>query len=146
MQIRTMTIEDYPQVYDLWIHTPGMGLNTIDDGRDGIEKYLRRNPTTCFVAVDEGRIIGVILSGHDGRRGFIYHTAVLPNYRKKGVGRQLVDAAMQALEMEGIHKVALVAFAENAMGNAFWEKLGFFRRRDLVYRNKRIHALEKIET
>ena len=76
MKIRVMLMEDYDAVYSLWIRTPGMGLNRVDDSREGIEKYLKRNPTTCFIAEEEGRLIGVILSGHDGRRGYIHHTAV----------------------------------------------------------------------
>lgn len=146
MEIRVMTIEDYDQIYDLWIHTPGMGLNTTDDSREGIEKYLRRNPTTCFVAEDNGNIVGGILAGHDGRRGFINHTAVHPQYRHAGLGRRLVEYAMAALEAEGIHKTALVVFGRNEDGNAFWERLGFTTREDLVYRNKHIHALERVDT
>ena len=144
--IRPMTIADYDGVYDLWISTPGMGLNTTDDSREGIARYLRRNPTTCFVAEEAGRIVGVILAGHDGRRGFIYHTAVRPEYRKQGIATQLVEQAMAALEQEGIHKAALVVFERNALGNAFWERIGFEERTDLVYRNRSIHALERIDT
>lgn len=146
MIIRLMKIEDYENVYDLWIHTAGMGLNTTDDSRDGIDRYLRRNPNTCFVAEDDGEIVGVIISGHDGRRGFIYHTTVKAEYREKGIGRKLVDAALKALELEGIHKVALVVFDKNTKGNIFWEKVGFTVREDLVYRNKNIHELERIDT
>lgn len=146
MQIRVMTIADYDGVYNLWISTPGMGLNTTDDSREGIEKYLKRNPTTCFVAEESDRIIGVIMAGHDGRRGFIHHTAVLPEYRNRGIGRRLVDCAMQALEEQGIHKVALVAFSRNETGNRFWKKMGFTHRDDLTYRNKNIHKLERIDT
>lgn len=76
MQIRKMTIDDYDSLYELWIHTPGMGLNDVDDSREGISRYLERNPKTCFVAEENGRLLGGILSGHDGRRGYIYHTAV----------------------------------------------------------------------
>ena len=144
--IRPMTIADYDGVYDLWISTPGMGLNTTDDSREGIARYLRRNPTTCFVAEEAGRIIGVIIAGHDGRRGFIYHTAVRPECRKQGIATQLVEHAMDALEKEGIHKAALVVFERNALGNAFWERIGFEERTDLVYRNRSIHALERIDT
>ena len=144
--IRMMTPADYDGVYDLWIHTPGMGLNTTDDSREGIEKYLRRNPTTSFVALDGETIIGVIMAGHDGRRGYIHHTAVRTDYRGQGIARALVDHAMGALEAEGIHKVALVAFARNETGNGFWEKIGFDKREDLVYRNKNIHPLERVDT
>lgn len=119
MTIRTMNIEDFEKIYDLWIHTEGMGLNTTDDSKDGIVKYLLRNPNTCFVAEDNGQIIGVIMSGHDGRRGFIHHTTVKKEYRGQGIGKKLVESAMKALEAESIHKVALVAFEKNVSGNAF---------------------------
>lgn len=146
MQIRVMTIADYDGVYDLWLHTPGMGLNTTDDSREGIGKYLHRNPATCFVAEEDGNILGVIMAGHDGRRGYIHHTAVRPEYRGQGIARQLVEHAMAALEQEGIHKVALVAFRRNENGNGFWEHIGFEERDDLVYRNRNIHALDRIDT
>ncbi|MGN6714270.1 GNAT family N-acetyltransferase [Anaerocolumna jejuensis] len=146
MEIRLMTIKDYDKVYDLWMNTPGMGLNNLDDSREGIEKYLRRNPATCFVAEREGRITGVILSGHDGRRGFIHHTAVLAGERGQGIGKTLVSHALEALEQEGIHKVSLVVFQENKLGNAFWESQGFTVRDDLYYRNKSITELIRIDT
>ncbi len=146
MKIRLMTMNDYEQIYDLWINTPGLGLNNLDDSKPGIEKYLKRNPDTCFVAEEEGKIIGVILSGHDGRRGFIYHTIVHQDYRRYGIGKSLVTYALEALEQEGIHKVALVAFKRNEIANAFWEKMGFIERTDLVYRNKNIHDLVRIDT
>lgn len=146
INIRVMTINDYDGVYDLWINTPGMGLNTTDDSREGIAKYLKRNPTTSFVAECEGTIIGVIMAGHDGRRGYIHHTAVLPTYRNQGIAKKLVDSAMSALDEEGINKVALVAFKKNELGNGFWENCGFMDREDLVYRNKNIHVLDRIDT
>ena len=122
MTIRTMDIEDYEKVYDLWVHTEGMGLNTTDDSREGIAKYLLRNPNTCFVAEDNGKLIGIIMSGHDGRRGFIHHTTVKREYRGQEIGKKLVDSALKALETEGIHKVALVAFEKNVSGK---ERTGF---------------------
>lgn len=146
MEIRVMTTEDYEQVYHLWINTPGMGLNDLDDSREGIAKYLNRNPTTCFVAVDEGKIAGVIMAGHDGRRGFIHHTTVAEEYRKQGIGRELVRHALTALEKEGINKAALLVFRQNELGNIFWENVGFTDREDIVYRNKCIHQLLRIDT
>ena len=124
MTIRLMTINDYEQVYALWLGTPNMGLNNLDDSKDGITKYLARNPNTCFIAEKDGKIIGVILSGHDGRRGYIHHTAVDGREQRGGVGTALVAAAMSALEREGISKVALVVFSKNKKGNDFWEKQG----------------------
>jgi ribosomal protein S18 acetylase RimI-like enzyme len=104
MFIRKMSIADYEEVYQLWINTPGMGLNDLDDSKAGIEMYLNRNPNTCFIAEDDKKIIGVIMSGHDGRRGFIHHTAVVLNKRGQGIGSALVEASMAALRKEGINK------------------------------------------
>ncbi len=146
MTIHLMTPADYPACYDLWLRTPGMGLNSIDDSPEGIEKYLRRNPSTCFVAEEEGRLVGVILAGHDGRRGHISHTAVDSAYQRRGIGRQLVEHAMAALEAEGIIKVNLVVFSRNEKGNAFWEALGFTCRDDLTYRNKTIREAVRTDT
>lgn len=145
-QIRPFTIGDYDAVYDLWINTPGMGLNATDDSREGIDKYLRRNPDTSFVAEQGGEVIGVIMAGHDGRRGIIHHTAVRVSERGRGIGRALVTHAMTALRREDISKVLLVVFDRNETGNAFWESLGFTARDDLVYRNKNIVELVRIDT
>ena len=144
--IRTMTISDYESVYALWLNTPNIGLNNIDDSKDGIAKYLARNPDTCFVAEKDDVIIGVILCGHDGRRGYIHHTAVAGNEQRNGIGAALLNAATSALEREGITKAALVVFDRNEKGNAFWEKQGFTTRTDLVYRNKAIADLVHIDT
>jgi ribosomal protein S18 acetylase RimI-like enzyme len=141
-----MTMEDYDQVYALWMSCTGMGLNNLDDSREGISSYLKRNPRTCFVAEDDGQRIGDITAGHDGRRGDIYHTAVHPNRRRGGIGNQLVDAAMSALREEGINKVALVVFERNTSGNAFWEALGFEQRFDLAYRNKALTDIIRYDT
>ena len=146
MTIRIMTINDYEKTYALWLNTPNMGLNNLDDSKEGIAKYLARNPSTCFVAEENGSIIGVILSGHDGRRGYIHHTAVDENKQRHGIGANLVDAAISALEREGINKVALLVFSKNEKGNAFWEKQGFTTRNDLNYRNKAISEMIRIDT
>lgn len=146
MDIRLMTIEDYDQVYDLWLSCKGMGLNNVDDTREGIEKYLKRNPETSFVAEEDGKIVGVIIAGNDGRRGYIYHTAVHPDHRHQGIGTKLVDAALEALNSVGINKVALVVFSRNEDGNAFWEKIGFSERHDLSYRNKALVDIVRMDT
>ena len=146
MNIRVMRPADYDAVYALWLSCRGMGLNHLDDSREGIEKYLKRNPDSCFVAEDAGTIIGVIMAGHDGRRGYIHHTAVHPDHRRQGIAEALVENALSALKREGIHKVALVAFQRNEAGNAFWEKQGFTERPDLVYRNKSLDELIRIDT
>lgn len=141
-----MIIDDYEAVYSLWLSCKGMGLNSIDDSRNGIERFLKRNPDTCFVAETNGVIIGAILAGNDGRRGYIYHTAVSPDQRRKGIASKLVEAAMYALENIGISKAALVVFDRNTDGNAFWDKSGFAMRDDLVYRNKSIVEMVRIDT
>jgi ribosomal protein S18 acetylase RimI-like enzyme len=146
MKIRNLKITDYDDVYALWRRTAGMGLNDVDDSSEGIARFLKRNPNTCFVAENEDGIVGTIISGHDGRRGYIYHTCVAVKIRKNGVGSKLVQAALDALRNEGISKTALVVFDRNVGGNAFWERLGFTARTDLIYRNKALIELERIDT
>lgn len=146
MTIRKMTISDYDEVYSLWISCKGMGLNSLDDSREGIARFLARNPNTCFVAEAASAIVGVIMAGHDGRRGFIYHTAVRPEQRGQRIGTALVNAALDALKVEGIAKVALVAFTRNDVGNQFWERNGFTAREDLTYRNRAIRELKRMDT
>lgn len=146
MTIRPMTAADYDAVYALWMSCRNMGFNDRDDSREGIERYLRRNPATCFVATEGDALAGVILSGHDSRRGFIHHMAVGEAYRRRGVGRALVEAALAALKAEGINKVALLAFKYNEAGNAFWERMGFSVRGDLNYRDRALAELVRIDT
>jgi len=141
---RLMTIEDYEQAYALWLLC-GNGLNDKDDSREGIEKYLKRNPSSSFVAVYDEKVIGVILCGHDGRRGIIQHACVSPDYRRYGIGKKLVELALDALKAEGINKVLLVAFKKNEGGNAFWESMGFTLREDLNYRNKALAEMIRID-
>jgi ribosomal protein S18 acetylase RimI-like enzyme len=130
-----MLIEDYDEVYQLWAGTAGMGMRSVDDSLEGIAKFLKRNPSTSFLAQSENEMVGIILCGHDGRRGYIYHTAVKQDYRNKGIGKALVATALDALKKEQINKVALVAFSTNDLGNKFWQSIGFEIRNDLIYRN-----------
>lgn len=134
-----MTIDDYEKIYELWTSSPGMGLRSLDDTRDGINKFLLRNPRTCFVAESGGTMAGVILCGHDGRRGYIYHAVVKEDFKRKGIGRRLVAAAEESMKREGINKLALVVFSDNKNGNEFWEHTGYGPRPDLVYRDKSIN-------
>lgn len=142
--IRLMTGEDYPAVYQLWQSVPGMGLRSLDDTEQGLRRFLARNPTSCFVAEAAGKTAGAVLSGHDGRRGYIYHAAVGEAWRRRGIGRALVQAVTDALAGEGIAKIALVAYTSNEAGNRFWETAGFLRREDLVYRDKSIKAERRV--
>ena len=131
--IGTMTIEDYEGVYSLWKKIKGFGLRSVDDSREGIERFLKRNPTISVVAEEDGRIVGGILCGHDGRRGCLYHVCVDEGYRRRGIGKAMVVKAMEALNQEEISKVSLIAFTENDVGNAFWNTIGWTERMDLNY-------------
>jgi len=138
MIYRNMKAEDCDALHEVWKSTgqETNGAVTVDDTYEGLDKYLKRNPTTSFVAVDDGKIVACIMAGHDGRRGFFHHVSVMKEYQGKGVGKELVAHAMDALRAEGIRKVALVAFTDNDNGNGFWEHMGFTVREDLYYRNK----------
>ncbi|MBB6481271.1 ribosomal protein S18 acetylase RimI-like enzyme [Spirochaeta isovalerica] len=130
-----MTIADYDDAFKLWSETQGMGLRSLDDSRKGIDFFLKRNPETNFICREGKKLVGVILTGHDGRRGYIYHAAVHRDFRRQGIGKALVDRALTSLRKEGIRKVALVVYKDNLRGNGFWESLGFTLREDLNYRN-----------
>ena len=131
--IRVMTIEDYEEVFALWRKIKGFGIRSVDDSKAGIARFLKRNPTTSIVAVEDGKIVGSILCGHDGRRGCFYHVCVDPEYRMRGIGKSMVVKAMEALKEEEINKVCLIAFTENDIGNAFWNEIGWTKRLDLNY-------------
>ncbi len=137
-----MTANDYDALYELWntSEQSRRALNPVDDSREGIEKYLKRNPSTCFAAVAEGRIVGVILTGHDGRRGIIHHMCVHPEYRRMGIAGRLVSEAERALKAEGIQKVFGLVFRDNDTANAFWESRGYSLRTNLNYRNKSLNS------
>ncbi len=131
--VRIMTIEDYEGVYALWKKIKGFGIRSIDDSKEGVARFLKRNPTTSVVAEKDGRIVGSILCGHDGRRGGLYHVCVDEDYRRHGIGKRMVVFAMKALKEEKINKVSLIAFTENDIGNAFWNTIGWTERLDLNY-------------
>lgn len=133
MIVRTMTIDDYDQVYSLWMSIKGFAIRSVDDSREGVELFLKRNPTTSVVAVEGDKIVGAILCGHDGRRGCLYHVCVNEKYRLKGIGKAMVVFCMEALKAEKINKVSLIAFTVNDIGNAFWKEIGWTKREDLNY-------------
>lgn len=142
--IRPVTIEDYDSIYELWNSTEQSrrALNPVDDSLAGIDRYLKRNPSTCFLAYDSKesqKVVGVILSGHDGRRGMIHHLCVHPNYRRHGIAHMLLTRAEEALRLEGISKVFGLVFKDNDIANAFWEEEGYTLRTNLNYRNKSLH-------
>lgn len=133
MKIRVMTIEDYPKVHDLWMSIQGFGIRSMDDSKEGVEKFIKRNPSTSVVAVEGDRVIGAILCGHDGRRGCFYHVCVAADKRKQGIGKKMASFALNALKEEGINKVSLIAFKSNEIGNRFWKSVGWTFREDLNY-------------
>ena len=133
MEIRSMMIDDYDGVYALWMSIKGFALRSLDDSREGVARFLARNPDTSVVAVEDGRIVGAILCGHDGRRGCLYHVCVAEGFRRKGIGKKMVVFCMEALKKQQINKVSLIAFTANDVGNAFWRTIGWTRREDLNY-------------
>jgi ribosomal protein S18 acetylase RimI-like enzyme len=140
MNIKFMTIEDYDAAYSLWKVSAGIVLKTLDDSETGIRKFLERNPHTCFVAVEGEELVGTILSGHDGRRGYIYHLAVKANFRNQKFGRSLIEAVEKAFIQEGINKIALLSVKTNVGGNRFLKACGFPIREDVIYRDKNLNS------
>ncbi len=142
--IRAVTIEDYNTIFELWNSTEQSrrALNPVDDSREGIERYLKRNPETCFLACESNhahKADGVILTGHDGRRAIIHHMCVHPDYRRQGIAASLLSRAEEALRQEGISKVFGLVFKDNDGANAFWENQGYTLRTNLNYRNKSLN-------
>lgn len=138
---KVVTIDDYDAIYELWMSTEQSkrALNPVDDSREGIERYLKRNPNTCFAALKDGKIVGVILTGHDGRRAIVHHMCVHKDYRRMGIAAHLVSLAEKALKEEGIQKIFGLVFKDNDNANEFWEKQGYSLRTNLNYRNKSLN-------
>ena len=137
MKIRVMTASDYEAVKALWMTIKGFGIRSIDDSREGVERFLRRNPTTSVVAEVDGKIVGAILCGHDGRRGCLYHVCVHKDYRMQGIGKAMVVFCMEALKAEEINKVSLIAFTQNDIGWTKREDLNYY---DFTLNEKNITA------
>ncbi|MCL2298796.1 MAG: GNAT family N-acetyltransferase [Firmicutes bacterium] len=145
MTVRPMTIADYPALLALW-NACLASARDMDDTPEAVARFLRRNPGLSVVALEttpacghpsqEGNVIGSILCGHDGRRGYLYHVAVDAAHRRGGVARAMAEACLAALRAEGISNCALIAFTSNGAGNAFWEAMGFDRRGEIYYREK----------
>lgn len=143
--IRQMKAEDYDEVYALWKETKGFGIRSVDDSREGVERFLRRNPFTSVVAVKNGKIIGDVLCGHDGRQGSFYHVCVSAEYRKQGIGTKMVRFAMEGLKQEGISKITLIAFKNNQEGNEFWKEIGWNFRSDVNYYDAVLNDFNQVE-
>ena len=135
MNIREMKIEDYEQVFALWKTIKGFGIRSVDDSKEGIERFLKWNPGLSVVAEEKGMIVGAILCGSDGRRGCLYHVCVHKDHRRQGIGKTMVIWCMEKLKELQINKVSLIAFTKNDVGNAFWKEIGWTKREDLNYYN-----------
>ncbi len=129
IQISSLTMNHYQQAFALWQQSDGIGLSAADSARQ-IRNYLRRNPHLSFVAKVNGTLAGVVLGGHDGRRGYIHHLAVHPRFRRRAIGHRLVQHCLQALQRSGIQKCHAFIFANNPAA-AFWKKIGWTLRRDI---------------
>lgn len=131
LTLNVMTAEDYPEVKKLWMTIRGFAIRSVDDSKEGVERFLRRNPTTSVVARVNGELVGAVLCGHDGRRGCLYHVCVREDHRRRGIGKAMVVFCIQALRAEHISKVSLIAFTSNDAGNAFWKQIGWMQRSDV---------------
>jgi putative acetyltransferase len=131
MVIREMTIRDYDQVVGLWQNSEGVGLSDADS-REGIARFLGRNPGLSFVARHGEHLVGVVLCGHDGRRGYIHHLAVSKSHRRQGLGRALVERCLSALRRDGIDKCHIFVFAANGDAITFWKNVGWTERVELI--------------
>ena len=136
-KIRKMTAYDYGAVVSLWRGIPGIGLDDDSDSRPGITRYLKRNPGLSFVALAQGAIVGAVLSGHDGRRGYLHHLAVAATHRKLGIGKALTLRCLRALEKQGVPKCNIFLFRSNAKGRSFWKHNGWNLRPDLSVLQKK---------
>lgn len=131
IEIIEMQIEDYGEAFKLWQQTPGMGLSSADE-EPAIASFLLRNPGLSFVARDNGKLVGTVLCSHDGRRGYVYHVAVAETHRKQGIAKRLVECCLDGLRRLKIEKAHLMVYEDNLGGIAFWCRLGWFRRHELV--------------
>ena len=133
VRIQPMTVDDYDDVRALWMTIRGFGIRTLDDSPADIRRFILRNPTTSVVARVGNRIVGSILCGSDGRQGALYHVCVAKEYRRRGIGTQMVAFCMHQLRYMGVNKVSLIAFTTNEAGNAFWNKIGWTRKTNVNY-------------
>ena len=130
MNIRPMRVEDLVALRGLWESHPGIRLRGADSP-EALAAYLNRNPGLSFVAVEEGRVIGGVIAGHDGRRGNLQHLVVEPGLRRRGIGRELVNHSLDALAADGVLKSHIYIQLHNDGAEAFWRSCGWFLRDDI---------------
>ena len=128
--IRPMSIADYDAVIELMQQTPGISFREADS-RESTARYLERNPGLSFVCETDRQLVGCVMSGHDGRRGYLQHLVVLPAYRRKGIANALVEHCLSELEKLGIHKCHIDVFKTNALASAYWDSQGWTLRTDI---------------
>lgn len=134
VHIRRMQPEDYEQAYDLWVHTPGMHLHSLNNTYGGIAIVLASNPQSCFVAVDrDNNVVGTALGTTDGRKGYLYHVAVAEKWSHHGIGTKLVNRVHEVFKAMGIVKIGILVVADNIEGQQFWKRRGWNTRPDVVY-------------
>lgn len=131
--LRPMQVNDFDGATHLWANTSGVAMREYDDSLEGIKRFLSRNPDTSFVLDLNGEIIGTLLCGNDGRRGYLYHFVVREDFQGQGLGTRLLEAVCSHLQESGIPKVGLVAFQSNILGLQFWKHKGWTLRHDLYY-------------
>lgn len=129
--IRPMELADYEEIFAMWQITTKRALSDADS-KESIEFYLERNPGMSQVAVVDGKIVGTVLCGHDGRRGFIHHMAVMPEYRRHQIGMKLAKRGLEAISAAGIRKTHIFCYVDNSLGQSFWKAMGW-KKRDDVY-------------
>ncbi|MDO9547034.1 MAG: GNAT family N-acetyltransferase, partial [Pelolinea sp.] len=132
-------ITHYEQALELWQSLPGLGLSGADE-KENIQSFLRKNPTTCFVVKKNDTLIGTILGGSDGRRGYIYHLAVKTSEQNKGIGKKLVDMCLAEFKKNGIQKCHIFVISDNEKGIAFWKNMGWQLRGDILIMSKDINS------
>ena len=137
--ISKFEIDSYEQVLDLWKQCEGIGLGD-SDSKENIQLYLNRNPGMSFIAELNDQLVGAILASHDGRRGYVHHLAVSPNYRRKGIGKLLINRCLEELKNSGILKCHILMFNNNKTALKFWESIGWSYRDDICIISKFIDS------